>query len=84
VTNEPKRTQRGFRIYDERQDSYGSRVAIVESSGIEPGIWIQPQVTEMDGGHLANLLFTPDQAIKFAIAILNAALEKESYELDSP
>lgn len=69
---------RGFRVYAEFVDMYGKKCYVVESSGVEPGIWLQPEVkyVENPGVHLANLLLTPEDAADLAAVLIRASQEK--------
>ena len=63
-------TNRGFRIYSEFADMYDQQVYVVESSGVNPGIWIQMKKKE-------NVLLSPEQCRDLAIVLLRASQEKE-------
>jgi hypothetical protein len=76
MTDELKRTQRGFRIYAEGEDAYDKKYAVVESSSVEPGIWIQPNLDSGEVRDSANLLFSPDDLIDFGKALIKAGKEK--------
>ena len=50
-----KRTERGFAIYTEFKDEYGKNIRIQASSlATKRCVWIQNEVTEHMGIHLAN------------------------------
>lgn len=79
---EEKRTSRGFRIYHEYEDEYGADVMIVESSAVEPQIWIQVHYSEKDQASRnekrdsASILFAIEDATDFGLALMKAAQEK--------
>ena len=50
-----KRTERGFAVYADFADEYGKNICIVASSlATKRCVWIQNEVTEHMGQHLAN------------------------------
>lgn len=50
-----KRTARGFAIYEDFTDLYGKKCCVVASSlATKRCVWIQNEVTEHMGEHLAN------------------------------
>jgi len=58
-----KRTQRGFAIYAEFKDEYGKNIRIQASSlATKRCVWIQNEVTEHMGEHLANAHLTVPMA----------------------
>lgn len=63
-------TQRGFKIYTEFKDTYGKDIEVVRSSSVEPRVWIQNEVEDVDGTLIANAHLSPYQALRVANALL--------------
>ena len=70
-----KTIERGFAIYDELKDAYGFSICVVQSSSVEPHVWIQNEVQVIDGEPYANAHLTPQQAIRVAQALMKFAAE---------